>query len=138
MVNNHQTIRHSFPMPIYRQVYKSQTIKDNVSWLPPEMREKINQVVVKAGHMLFKKKDEVLKGRCDSFVVETDVHYPTDTNLLFDAIRTLILFSKNFVKNWGLKTRKIMLSEFKKSRSNENRLQRLKHVTNKDEEKSSL
>ena len=26
-----------------------------------------------------------LKGRCDSFVVETDVHYPTDINLLLDA-----------------------------------------------------
>jgi transposase, IS5 family len=29
-------------------------------------------------------------GRCDSFVVETDVHYPTDINLLFDAIRKMI------------------------------------------------
>ncbi len=28
-----------------------------------------------------------LKGRCDSFVLETDVHYPTDINLLLDAIR---------------------------------------------------
>jgi hypothetical protein len=32
----------------------------------------------------------VLLGRCDSFVVETNVHYPTDTNLLFDAIRKVI------------------------------------------------
>ena len=31
-----------------------------------------------------------LKGRCDSFVVETDVHYPTDINLLWDAIRKII------------------------------------------------
>jgi hypothetical protein len=29
-------------------------------------------------------------GRCDSFVVETDVHYPTDINLLFDAVRKMI------------------------------------------------
>jgi len=29
-------------------------------------------------------------GRCDSFVVETDVHFPTDINLLFDAIRKMI------------------------------------------------
>ena len=30
------------------------------------------------------------EGRCDSFVVETDVHYPTDVNLLWDAIRCLV------------------------------------------------
>ena len=72
-------------------VYKSQTIKDNVSKLTPEMREKINQIVVKAGHQLFKKKDEMEKGRCDSFLVPTDVHYPTFTTLLFDAIRTIVL-----------------------------------------------
>jgi len=29
-------------------------------------------------------------GRCDSFVVETNVHYPTDINLLFDSIRKMI------------------------------------------------
>ena len=31
-----------------------------------------------------------MRGRCDSFVVETDVHYPTDVNLLWDAMRCLI------------------------------------------------
>ena len=31
-----------------------------------------------------------LAGRCDSFVVETDVHYPTDVSLLWDALRCLI------------------------------------------------
>ena len=35
----------------------------------------------------------MLHGRCDSFVVETDVHYPTDTNLLFDAIRKALSLS---------------------------------------------
>ena len=30
-----------------------------------------------------------MKGRCDSFVVETDVHYPTDITLLWDAMRKL-------------------------------------------------
>ena len=31
-----------------------------------------------------------MRGRCDSFVVETDVHYPTDVNLLWDAMRCLL------------------------------------------------
>ena len=37
-----------------------------------------------------KKADEALRGRCDSFVVETDVHFPTDINLLLDAMRKVI------------------------------------------------
>ncbi len=36
--------------------YPLQTIKDNVSLLTPEVLEKINQVIVRAGHNLVKKK----------------------------------------------------------------------------------
>ena len=44
-----------------------------------------------SGHKVAKKKPgEPLRGRCDSFVVETDVHYPTDVNLLWDAMRRLL------------------------------------------------
>lgn len=71
--------------------YGLQTIKDNVALLTPEILDEVNQVVVSAGHSLVMKNEEAdLKGSCDSFVVETDVHYPTDTNLLFDAIRKMI------------------------------------------------
>ena len=59
----------------------------------PETLDQVNQVVVKAGHELIRKsqqkEDQVvpvetapedkLSGRCDSFVVETKVEYPTDT-----------------------------------------------------------
>jgi hypothetical protein len=66
-------------------------LKDNVSLLTPDVLERINRVVVEAGHNLVrKKKDEELRGRCDSFVVKTDVHYPTDINLLLDAMRKII------------------------------------------------
>jgi IS5 family transposase len=71
--------------------YEMQTIKDNVSLLTPELLDEVNQVIVKAGHILLKKKEnDPLHGRCDSFVVETNVHFPTDINLLFDAMRKLI------------------------------------------------
>jgi transposase, IS5 family len=70
--------------------YNLQTVKDNVRLLTPELLDKINQVVVKAGHGLLKKKDEPLKARADSFVVETDVEFPTDVRLLFDSVRKVI------------------------------------------------
>jgi len=71
--------------------YGLQTIKDNVWLLSPEILDEINQVVVAEGHkLILTDGEEQLKGNCDSFVVETNVHYPTDTNLLFDAVRKMI------------------------------------------------
>jgi hypothetical protein len=37
------------------ETYHLQTLKDNVSLLTPEILDRINQVVVKAGHQLLKK-----------------------------------------------------------------------------------
>jgi hypothetical protein len=92
MVTHHKQIRQMLGHGAFdeRHVYKLQTLKDNVSLLTPEILDRINQVVVRAGHKLVKKKEEKLRGRCDSFVVETDVHYPTDLNLLFDAMGKVI------------------------------------------------
>jgi hypothetical protein len=78
-----------------------QTLKDNVSLLTPEVLDRINQVVVRAGHQALGK-DEDLRGRCDSFVVETDVHYPTDINLLWDAMRKVITLIAAWYSFWGL------------------------------------
>jgi hypothetical protein len=92
MANNHKTIRQMLGhgMKDKEHEYKLQTLKDNVQLLTPELLDEINQLVVLEGHNLVKKNEEELKGRCDSFVVETNVHYPTDINLLFDAIRKVI------------------------------------------------
>lgn len=86
-----------------RTYYELQTIKDNVQLLTPEILDKINQVVVKAGHKLLKKKDlDPLKVRCDSFVVETNVHYPTDINLLLDAMRKVIFLTATLGEGSGI------------------------------------
>jgi len=93
LANNHKTIRQMLGHGTFADdyEYKLQTLKDNVALLTPEILDKINALVVDAGHSLVKKKDgEKLKGRCDSFVVETNVHYPTDINLLYDAMRKTI------------------------------------------------
>ena len=66
-----------------------QTVVDNVSLLTPELLIR-SRLVVESGHKVAKKKPgEPLRGRCDSFVVETDVPYPTDVSLLWDAVRCL-------------------------------------------------
>ena len=71
--------------------YELQTLKDNVMLLTPELIDKISEIVVKAGHnLLGGKKKEELNASTDSFVVLTDVHYPTDIHLLFDSMRKSI------------------------------------------------
>lgn len=92
IANNHKAVREFLGHTIYDfdQRYALQTLKDNVSLLDPQHLDQINQVVVKTGHKLLGYDQQQLKARCDSFVLETDVHYPTDINLLWDAIRKIV------------------------------------------------
>lgn len=93
LVNNHHNIRVMLLTGGFGgEKWKIETIKDNVTLLTPEILDQISQVAVEAGHTLVKKNGEEkpdLSGRCDSFVVKTDVHYPTDISLLLDAIRRI-------------------------------------------------
>lgn len=63
------------------------TIRENVSLLESATIDKISALVVKAGHQLVKKKEEKLSIKADSYVEETNVHFPTDINLLWDSSR---------------------------------------------------
>jgi transposase, IS5 family len=92
LVNQHNTLREMLGHAQFDEHrYHYQTLKDNVSLFTPQLLDKVNQLVVESGHVLVKKKEnEALRGRCDSFVVETKVHYPTDINLLYDAMRKII------------------------------------------------
>jgi len=93
IADNHKTLRQMLGHGLYDDdiTYPVQTLKDNIALLTSEVLDRINQVVVEAGHrQLHKKKEAKLKGRCDSFVVETNVHFPTDINLLFDAFRKVL------------------------------------------------
>ena len=70
--------------------FEYQNILDNVSLIDEDLLYQINQVVVEAGHQLLKKKEnEVLELnlKTDSYAVETNVHFPTDLNLLWDSSR---------------------------------------------------
>ena len=66
-----------------------QTMVDNVSLIDDELLHQINLIVVEHGHNLLKKKDEEisLSLKTDSYALETNVHFPTDLNLLFDSLR---------------------------------------------------
>jgi hypothetical protein len=138
MANNHKTIRlmvgHGTFTDHYE--YKLQTLKDNVALLTPELLDKINTVVVKAGHSVVKKnEEEELQGRCDSFVVETDVHYPTDINLLFDAMRKIITLIATLCTFCGLSGWRQSKHNIKTIKRLFRKAQQLKRSTSKDQAK---
>ena len=92
LVNEHKTIR-KFLGHVSDDDYQYhyQTLVDNVSLLTPKLLGKVSLLIVQAGHKVVGKKPGApLRGRCDSFVVETNVHYPTDVRLLWDAIRCML------------------------------------------------
>ena len=71
--------------------YELRNIRDNVALPAPELLGKVSDLVVGTGHKVAGKKlGAALVGRCGSFVVETDVHYPTDVNLLRDSALRLV------------------------------------------------
>ena len=107
LVNEHKTLRKFLGHPaISDKLYHYQTLVDNVSLLNPELLGEVNQLVVESGHTVVgKKPGDPLRGRCDSFVVETNVRHPTDVSLLWDAMRCMYrhagpLGSKHKVPDW--------------------------------------
>jgi transposase, IS5 family len=139
MANNHHTLRQMLghSETDFDFTYALQTIRDNIVLLTPPILDEINQLVVKAGHSIVSS-EQGLRGSCDSFVVETDVHYPTDTNLLFDAMRKMIsliaiICSEIGITDWRqshhhiLKIKRLLRS-----------IQKLKRSTSKDESKKEI
>jgi transposase, IS5 family len=63
-------------------------IEDNLTKLRPETLQKINDLVVRAGHELKPKAIESVRG--DTFVVETNIHYPTESSLIGDGLRKIV------------------------------------------------
>jgi len=118
--------------------YQLQTVKDNVGLLTPEVLDEINALVVEAGHVLVKKKDEAIIARCDSFVVETNVHYPTDLTLLFDATRKTIQLIANASKAYDQSTWRQSKHNIRVVKQALRKLQKLRRSKSKNPTKITL
>jgi IS5 family transposase len=63
-------------------------IRDNLTKIRPETIERVNHLVVAAGHELAPHAAETV--RADSFVVQTNIHYPTESSLIRDGLRKVL------------------------------------------------
>jgi len=139
LANNHHTLRQILGIERTweqkRIEIEYQNIVDNVKLLNDETLKQINEIIVKMGHDTFKKKEtEALHLKTDSFVVLSNVHFPTDYNLLWDSARKSIdtikkTIKKHDIKGWRkinnwYKELKRMMREVAQSskKSNENKI----------------
>jgi transposase, IS5 family len=93
LANEHRTLRQMLGHGVFddAKTYAARTLGENLSRLRPETLQLINWVIVGAAHdVLGVDAETTLHTRCDSSVVKTDVHFPTDANLLLDAIRKIL------------------------------------------------
>jgi IS5 family transposase len=67
------------------------TIRNNIALLRPETLERINHAIVAEGHRLLPEAMETV--RVDSFVAETNIHYPTESSLIRDGLRKVLALS---------------------------------------------
>ena len=138
LANNHKELRLflGHGMIDSEDRYCLQTVKDNVGNLGQEVLNQINRIIVEAGHnMLDKRIVAKLNVKTDSFIVESNVHYPTDSNLLLDAMRCIIkktakLCNKHNVKGWRQSEHRI-----KKLKKLMRKATSLKRSTSKNEDK---
>ncbi len=99
MANHHLLIRQMLGLPAtpwddQAKRFGHQTLRDNVALLDEELLQQINARIAAAGREVFAKKDgapvAALEVKVDTCVLETDVHFPTDLNLLWDAGRKCV------------------------------------------------
>jgi hypothetical protein len=93
LATNHQKLREMLLISKWDDKrYARSTIHDNYTQLSAEAVRAINDIVLGIGHEL--STDPLKKVRGDSFVLQKNIHHPTDTNLLYDGCRKIIELSK--------------------------------------------
>lgn len=99
LANHHQLVRQMLGVPVDpwgadAKTFGHQTLRDNVALLDDELLQQINARIAAAGREVFAKKAgapvAALEVKVDTYVLETDVHFPTDLNLLWDAGRKCV------------------------------------------------
>lgn len=101
LAENHRALRSIMEIGEFDETHFSwKRIRDNVCLLQPATIEEISQLIVSQGHTLVPKAVQTM--RADSFVVETNIHYPTDSSLIVDGIRKILELCEPLATSRGL------------------------------------
>jgi hypothetical protein len=94
LAENHRVLRQIMEIgdwetePEEKTKFDWRRIESNLNLLRPRTLEQINQVIIQEGHRLEPKAAETVRG--DSFVAQTNIHYPTDSSLISDGLRKVL------------------------------------------------
>jgi hypothetical protein len=90
LAENHRSLRHIMGIGDWQDEvdFDWRRIEDNLTKLRPATLQKISALVVKAGHVLEPEAIESVRG--DTFVVETNIHYPTESSVIGDGLRKIL------------------------------------------------
>ena len=106
LAENHRALRQVMGVGDWQSAEKKQKrfdwrrIESNVNLLRPETIERINRAIIEEGHRLEPQAAETVRG--DSFVVETNIHYPTDSSLIVDGLRKVLSLAVTLAGLFGL------------------------------------
>ena len=102
LCEQHRTLRHMLGIGDWDDgtSFHWRRIHDNITLVKPATIDKISHLIVAYGHELVPQAVE--KVRADSFVVETNIHYPTESNLMADGLRKVIPIMKGLACSLGL------------------------------------
>lgn len=89
LCENHRTLRGILGVGDWEETsFNWRRLRDTLSLLKPETLEQVNERVVSHGQKLHG--DARSRVRADSFVCETNIHYPTESSLIWDGMKELI------------------------------------------------
>jgi hypothetical protein len=104
LAENHRSLRQIMGIGTWQTEevdFDWRRIEDNLIKLRPETVKKINDLIVGAGHVLEPKAIATVRG--DTFVVETNIHHPTESTLIGDGLRKAVELAAVLAKEHGLR-----------------------------------
>ena len=101
LAEQHRALRHIMGIGDWDQqtCFDWRRIQDNLTRIRPETIERINHRIVAEGHRLVPEAVETV--RADSFVAETNIHYPTESTLIRDGLRKLLALGNELATQIG-------------------------------------
>jgi hypothetical protein len=136
--NNHRAVRSVMGLGVFdNKRFPRSTLNDNLSRLKAETLQAISQLIIGEGHQAARTSPKQV--RTDGFVVETNIHYPTEANLMLDGLRKLLglaatLSQETGISGWRqhnhlLKKGKRLLREIQKTaRSRKDKTERMERL----------
>lgn len=90
LAEQHRALRHIMGIGDWKddKDFGWRRIRDNICLLTPDTIDRISQLIVAEGHRL--NPEAAKQARADSFVVETNIHWPSESTLIRDGVGKII------------------------------------------------